>query len=57
MNNTESCTNEKCKKAFSVTEIGGGVPGGKESEPVICPHCGFTVRTERTSGAFRTSKI
>ncbi len=55
--NTETCRNPNCEKKFSVTEIGAGVPGGKESEPVICPYCGHTVRTERTSGTFLTGKI
>ena len=51
----EKCTNEKCGKEFSVSLIGLNVPGGKESEPVVCPHCNTVVRTERTSGAFITS--
>jgi len=55
--NSETCMNDKCGKQFTVTVIGGGVPGGKESEPVICPHCGTVVRTERTSGTFRTSPV
>ena len=55
--NTETCTNAKCGKEFSVTIIGAGVPGGKESEPIICPYCNTVVRTERTSGTFRTSVL
>jgi DNA-directed RNA polymerase subunit RPC12/RpoP len=53
----EKCTNKDCGKEFSVTLIGAGVPGGKETEPVICPYCGTVVRTERTSGTFLTGPI
>lgn len=53
----ETCTNESCKKDFYVSKIGGGVPGGKEREPVICPYCGTTVRTEMTSATFSTRRI
>jgi aspartate carbamoyltransferase regulatory subunit len=45
----DKCTNEKCLKEFQVHPIGGGVPGGKEKEPIDCPYCGTTVRTEMTS--------
>ncbi len=50
----ENC--EKCQKRYSVTEIGGGMPGTKESEDITCPHCGNTF-TERSNGAFKTSAL
>ncbi len=53
----EQCTNPECKKQFRVTKIGGGVPGGKEREEVICPYCNTVVRTEMTSASFITSKL
>ncbi|GAB3375568.1 hypothetical protein GCM10027567_14550 [Spongiibacter taiwanensis] len=53
----ERCSNPDCEKDFYVNSIGGGVPGGKELEPVICPYCGTTVRTEMTSATFTTCKI
>ncbi len=53
----EKCTNPNCNKEFRVHEVGGGVPGGKEKEPIICPYCGTIVRTEMTSATFHTSKI
>ena len=52
---TETCN--KCGEKFSVSKIGGGVPGGKDKEPVICPYCNHTVRTEMTSACFLTGKI
>lgn len=53
----ERCNNETCKKEFYVSSTGGGVPGGKEKEPIICPYCNAIVRTEMTSATFRTMKI
>ena len=53
----EKCNNPDCEKEFHVHTIGGGVPGGKEREEVVCPYCNKTVRTEMTSAVFRTSKI
>jgi DNA-directed RNA polymerase subunit RPC12/RpoP len=53
----EKCSSEKCGKEFSVTEIGGGVPGGEESEQITCPYCYTLIRTERTSGTFRASPL
>mgnify|MGYP003945536857 CR=1 FL=1 len=50
----ETC--ENCEKRYSVTEIGGGMPGSKESEEIQCPHCGNSF-TERSNGAFKTSKL
>lgn len=42
----EKC--DKCENRYSVTEIGGGMPGTKESEDITCPHCGNTF-TERSN--------
>lgn len=53
----EKCTNENCGKSFHVSKIGGGVPGGKELEPVICPYCDMTTKTEMTSAVFSTSRV
>ena len=53
----EKCTNQDCNKSFYVTSMGGGMPGGKELEPVICPYCETVVRTEMTSATFSTQKI
>jgi hypothetical protein len=53
----EQCKNFNCKKEFYVSSIGGGVPGGKELESVVCPYCGTTVRTEMTSAIFTTRKV
>ena len=53
----EKCTSEDCLKEFIVHSTGGGVPGGKEKEPIVCPYCGTIVRTEMTSATFRSSKI
>lgn len=50
----EQC--DKCQKRYSVTEIGGGMPGNKESEEISCPHCGYTY-TERSNGTFQTSAL
>ncbi|SMG63711.1 hypothetical protein BMETH_1869_0 [methanotrophic bacterial endosymbiont of Bathymodiolus sp.] len=53
----EKCSNQECGKQFKVYKSGGGVTGGKEKEPVICPHCQTIVRTEMTSATFHTSKL
>jgi transposase-like protein len=50
----EKC--DKCHKRYSVIEIGGGMPGTKESEEITCPHCGNTF-TERSNGAFKTTPL
>jgi hypothetical protein len=46
----------KCGQPFYVNEIGGQMPGGRESEDISCPHCRHTF-TERSSGTFRTSTL
>ncbi|WKT60062.1 hypothetical protein Q2E61_14285 [Microbulbifer thermotolerans] len=53
----EQYNNPECKKEFYVSSIGGGVPGGKELEPVIFSYCGTTVRIEMTSATFTTRKF
>lgn len=55
MRSTEQCP--KCKNYFIVREEGPNFPGGKEREPIACPHtpCDF-VREQMTSGWFRTEK-
>lgn len=50
----ETCSD--CGKKYSIIELGGGVPGGKESEEIICPYCGYSY-TRRSSGVFRTYKL
>jgi transposase-like protein len=45
-----------CKRPYSISEIGGGFPGGKESEPITCPHCAHTYN-QRSSGTFRTHAL
>ena len=45
-----------CGKPFSVSEIGGQMPGSKESERIECPHCG-DVTTENSNGVFTTAKL
>lgn len=54
----ETCSNEECKKTFKVSHMGPrGIAGGEELEPIVCPYCGQTLRSERTSGWFVTEKI
>jgi DNA-directed RNA polymerase subunit RPC12/RpoP len=50
----EACVS--CTRPFEISEIGGGMPGTKESEDITCPYCDFT-RTERSNGMFRTHKL
>jgi DNA-directed RNA polymerase subunit RPC12/RpoP len=47
---------DSCEKPFFVSEIGGRMPGARESEEISCPHCGHTF-TERSNGAFVTSQL
>jgi DNA-directed RNA polymerase subunit RPC12/RpoP len=47
---------QKCSKAFRVQEAGPRAPGGKEPEPINCPHCGHTIERS-TSGWWITSKL
>jgi len=55
MADIEVCDN--CGEKFSVIEFPMGVPGGKEKESVICPHCRYVQRESMTDGWFSTSKI
>ena len=45
-----------CGKPFYINEIGGQMPGTKESEEIVCPHCGDTT-SRRSNGSFSTSKL
>ncbi|WP_343530295.1 hypothetical protein [Yokenella regensburgei] len=51
------CINPQCEKEFSYSIIGGGVPGGKELEELICPYCNTVVDKEMMSGSFLTSRV
>ena len=55
--NIETCVNKACGKKFSYTEIGGGMPGTKDTEECTCPYCGTTAFTSRIGGVFISSKI
>lgn len=52
----ERCRNEDCKRAFSVDEVGGAMPGSNEPEDIRCPHCGHTY-TQRSNGYFTTHPL
>jgi predicted Zn finger-like uncharacterized protein len=52
MTDVEQCP--ECKQWFTVQESRMGVPGGKEREPVDCPHCRAIVRQAMTDGFWRT---
>ncbi len=56
MSRIDECGNDECGRPFHVSEIGGQMPGTKESEVITCPHCGWT-KTEHSNGAFRTSPL
>lgn len=53
----EKCINPKCGKKFSYSEVGGGMPGTKESEECLCPYCGTVAFRQRINGVFVTSEI
>lgn len=46
-----------CGKPFGFSEIGGQMPGSKESEEITCPHCYETAATRRSNGSFRSSTL
>ena len=50
----EKC--RQCGRPFYVTQIGGQMPGTKEREDIICPHCRYTT-TEISNGSFNTSSL
>jgi len=52
MASIEQCIS--CKRWFSVSEHPMSVPGGREREPINCPHCHATAREEMTDGFWRT---
>jgi len=52
----ERCGSSTCRRPFSVSEIGGTMPGTKEPEDITCPHCGHTI-TRRSNGVFNTHAL
>lgn len=45
-----------CNKNYEVSELGGHMPGTKESEDITCPYCGNTT-TRRSNGTFMTHAL
>lgn len=56
MSEIEKCGSPNCSKNFSVSEIGVKAPGGKESEDIRCPYCGYTI-SRRSTGCFKTHEL
>lgn len=56
MSEVETCSNPSCGKKFGLSEIGGQMPGSKESEEITCPYCSYTV-TRRSNGVFQTHEL
>lgn len=54
MSDIEKCA--KCGKKYQVIELGGQMPGSKESEDISCPYCNFTFQ-RRSNGTFRTNPL
>ena len=54
MSRIEKCG--ACGRPFYVTKIGGQIPGSKQFEDIVCPHCGHTF-TERSNAVFWTTKL
>jgi len=54
MAEVEKCT--KCNKNYEITELGGKMPGTKESEEITCPYCNHTI-TRRSNGCFQTHAL
>jgi DNA-directed RNA polymerase subunit RPC12/RpoP len=52
----ERCHNKACSRPFQVSEIGGNMPGSKESEDITCPYCRYTI-TRNSNGGFRTHAL
>lgn len=46
-----------CKKPFGYSEIGGQMPGTKESEEITCPNCHKVAAKRHSNGVFRSSKL
>ena len=46
----------ECKKPYHVHEVELRMPGTKDKEPIICPHCGDTYE-KISNGFFKTSKL
>ncbi|EGU30877.1 hypothetical protein VIBRN418_16361 [Vibrio sp. N418] len=56
MNDIEQCPS--CKKNYEVKELGGNMPGSKESEEIRCPYQGCNhMFTRRSNGYFKTYKL
>lgn len=55
--NIEICKNDDCKKKFSYTQMGGNMPGTKESEEVRCPYCMTVAFSQRISGVFQSHEM
>ena len=48
---------QRCGRPFSVSEIGGSMPGSKEREEIACPHGCTWSFTEMSNGSFQTSPL
>ena len=54
VSDVEKCS--VCNKNYQVTKYGGGLPGTKEKEDIICPYCGNTI-TRLSNGCFKTHPL
>jgi hypothetical protein len=52
----ERCHNKECRRPFGISEMGGQMPGTKESEDITCPYCNYTY-TQRSNGVFQTHAL
>lgn len=52
----ERCSKDECRRPFQLSEIGGQMPGTKESEDISCPYCSHTI-TRRSNGFFQTHEL
>lgn len=52
----ERCGNVECRRPFSVSEYGLQMPGTKEREDIICPHCGHIYK-KISNGFFQTKSL
>lgn len=51
----ETCN--RCGAFFTVACLGGSGICGACLEPIICPHCQFVLRQERTTGTFVSTLV
>lgn len=51
------CTNADCRRPFYVSEIGGQMPGSKEPEEIVYPHCRSEVERGSSNGYFQTAAL